>query len=472
MEPRRLVRLAATLLFLLAVVAISRRRQPSCPNPAAADVTLPEDSITLDHLGRELQEPGSSGNVVLANAAGVPTSRLAVFVRAWAEHSPATQLVIFTEQATLANSAVKRLYDDFRVIAVPFEAPPELEDPSDPEDFAKPGRLPLHTLEKYLAYIETEGLRQGVRGVAIVLDAGGVVVQSDPFLDPGVRAAIDTNGVVLSYEGGPQLGAVKAGDNEHVIKAVNSCFGSGVADKIAEEPLFNADVVFASATAARGYLFLISDVLATRVRSRCLRAHRADRAALQYAIQDFGADRKSLDFVVYLRDHINSTALGAAFGLPAHVDSRGVLHRGIMAGGSRRGLTPSVITAYHTHPHLLRYYLARYGSAVLEVDFVQRSGYIGELMIGSEELPELWNKAVALEYEQLNGDSRTEPVTLDRVIDAMVLREKRRKKQLMQEAKAAAHRAAGDEMNGDGGMGSVLGEGETNADEMQRPALP
>jgi len=417
--------LTLLILSLLALVLFSGQTTFNTCSRVSESIAPPQSTDSPGNPGENRPAPGSTGNLVFATAAKVPSARLQVFVQSWAEYSPGSQLVIFTEPETLEFASVQRLYNEFSVIAVPFTALPEIDDPDDPEDFARPGRLPMHFMQQVVQYLETKG--DGAKAVLVAIDAAGMASQGDPFIDPVVENVLRVNEVLLTLESGPLLGDVTVGQNIPVSRSINACFGSGVLKALEDKPLFNADLVIGSADAVRRYLILISDVMATRVRTRCLRDPRADRAALQYSIQDFGSDLKSLNFR-YKTASLRSPVFGAAFGMPAKLDGRGVLHRGIIPGTNRRGPTPALVTQYDAHPMLVRHYLNKYHIPYGDLEFAQTSGYNGSAMVGRANLPVSWERSVKTQYAQLSGDSAEQATTMEQVVDAMLAQQKAAKR--------------------------------------------
>ncbi len=179
-------------------------------------------------------------------------------------------------------------------------------------------------------------------------------------------------------------------DSAAVAGAVNACFGSGELAKIAGAALLSPDFVIGPAAGVLEHARLATDILATRVRHRCLKAERADAAALAYALHDFGADPRMLDFRFSVKESgRGAPALTAAVAFPAKLDAAGRLR----PGTRKAGPAAPVVVGYGAHPALVQHYLRRYGQreGVTDLDLAQRGAYSARALGGAGEgLPEAW----------------------------------------------------------------------------------
>jgi len=298
------------------------------------------------------------GRLVLAVATNTTAEKVAVFVQSWAYHAPGNQIVLFTEPYIYSEPGMSVFLKDYNVDVVQIERPREIDDVDDDEELPKPGRLSLESLRSVLKYLQQYSSE--TKGVALVLTAGDVVLQGYPFEDTSVRQYIPKQGLVFALQGGPQLGAVKVSQCDEVWRGVRDCFGSSMAERVGRLKLINGHVVLGAQKGMVEFLLLVVDVLATRTRERCLSHHRADLAAIQYSVGEFGRDPRNVDFVFSLRDHVTSTVYGVLYGLPAKIDTKGILRRRPPEGGVRRGPTPTIISQYSTNAYLLEMYTNRY----------------------------------------------------------------------------------------------------------------
>lgn len=314
-----------------------------------------------------LFQGGSEGRAVFAVATNTTAERVAVFVQSWAAYAPDHSIILFTEHDIAKDSQVGAFLKDYKVKVVEVERPALVDDEDDEEELPKPGRLALQSLQRVLKYMER--MNERYSGVALVLTAGDVVLQGDPFQDTSVKLYIPRQGIVLALQGGPQLGAVKVTQSSDMVDMLRDCFGSTMAEKMRHLGLINGNVVIGAQKGIVDLLVLITDVLATRTRERCLSHHRADLAAIQYSVGEFGRDPRNIDFAFSLRDHVTSTVFGALYGLPAKIDSKGILRRMIPKGGVRRGPTPTVISQYSSNGYLSDMYANRYKMYGKEIEF-------------------------------------------------------------------------------------------------------
>jgi len=279
------------------------------------------------------------------------------------------------------------MFKEYGVEVIPFEEPSFVDDPLDDEEEPKPGRLGLHVLRYFLKYLEHDGMNK-YKGVVLVLDAENVVFQGDPFAqDVSARQSLSRQSAVLATEGGPALGSVLVNMSRPMHMMIQDCFGTAMASRMGKLPVINGDVIIGSPYGVTQLVMLVVDVLATRTRERCLENGRADRAALQYSVGEFGRDPRNVDFSFSLRNHVTSTIFGVKHGLPAKIDSHGILRRTIPKGSVRRGPTPTIITQYSANSYLKNMYRARYKLyAHSQIDFDQRSGYEGDKLDASIQL--------------------------------------------------------------------------------------
>lgn len=378
---------------------------------ATADAT----ALALQAL-QEKQIPGSTGNMAMAFATKVSPARISVFVRSFAEHSPGTKLVIFTDPVLLDNPQIKELYKEYKVLGVKFAPPPEIEDPDDDEELRKPGRLILAAYEKYQEHLETKA--DWAQAVILFTNCRDVVLQSDPFLHAGTISTINRDAVLISTEGGAQFGDVLIKNHFTTTRSLNECFGSTVANKLADKPLLNADAIVGSRQAMRMFVTLMADIMATRVRVRCLRNPRADMAVLQYAIQDFGRATYNLDFTYVVRDHTMAPVYGIAYGFPVRLDLRGQVKRAV-------GRAPNVLTQYGAHPVLMQFFINKYKTPSGVLDFMQTSGYVGDDLPRSNKLPMSWETAAKEQAADLS-EAKGVRVGVDEAIERMIRKERKR----------------------------------------------
>jgi hypothetical protein len=320
--------------------------------------------------------PGEfDGHIVLAVATNTSTESLNIFVQSWAMHAPGNRIVVFAETDLLEAPGTAQFLKDYRVESVPVHRPKQIDDIFDEEEVPKPGRLALASLRQVAKYVQGtgHGVRvdwRRVKGVALVTTAGDVVLQGDPFGDTSVRQYIPKQGVVFALQGGPEIGKVKVSKDVEMMNSLRDCFGGNMAEKMGKLPLINGHVVIGAHKGMAEFLDLVVDVLATRTRERCLSHPRADLAAIQYSVGEFGRDPRNVDFAFSLRDHVTSTVYGALYGLPAKIDTAGMLRRRPPEGSARRGPTPTVISQYSSSSYLTMMYKGRYSWYARErVDF-------------------------------------------------------------------------------------------------------
>lgn len=320
-----------------------------------------EDS--KEHHGEESKGSGGErydGRLVLAVATNTTAERVAVFVQSWAQYAPGNRIVLFTEPEIHAEAGMSAFLKDYNVDVIQVDRPREIDDVDDEEEVPKPGRLALEGLRKVLHYMQRYTSQSSNKGIALVLSAGDVVLQGYPFGDTSVKQYIPRQGLVFALQGGPQLGAVKVSQCDEVWRGVRDCFGSSMAERVGRLNLINGHVVLGAQKGMVEFLLLVVDVLATRTRERCLSHHRADLAAIQYSVGEFGRDPRNVDFEFSLRDHVTSTVYGVLYGLPAKIDTKGILRRRPPEGGVRRGPTPTIISQYSTNAYLLEMYTNRF----------------------------------------------------------------------------------------------------------------
>jgi hypothetical protein len=316
----------------------------------------------------------------------------------------------------MARRRVAELYDRVGVEAIAFNPPPIIDDPTDKEDMRQPGRIPLSALQHYLLYLEQ---KPGAitKGVAILGAVENIALQGDPFANGQVRSTIAMGKVLVSEEGGAQLGGVQVQHHEPTLASVNDCYGTPGVTSLGEHPLLSADAVFGRRDAILHYVRLLADILDTRVRFRCLRNRRADIAALAHSVYEIGKDPLNLDFAFTIASFkdVHAPVFGASLGFPAVMDGYGIVHRAgsraaaeLLAEPNHQGPIPSVITQYDSHPELLKNFASRYRPDPVELEFVQSSGYIGTRLGGTEGsdgdpdgddelIPESWEEAVKRE---------------------------------------------------------------------------
>ena len=310
------------------------------------------------------------GKVVFAVATNTSEERVAIFVQSWALHAPGNRIILFSESYIRDSPGMATFLKDYRVELVDIVRPAEVDDVDDEEENPKPGRLGLASLQKVLEYMRDDIRKNPMsKGAALLLNAGDVVLQGDPFKDTSIMQYMPREGIVFALQGGPELGPVKVSDCPEMYDSLRDCFGSSMTEKMGRLRLINGDVVIGSQKGMVEFLVLVTDVLATRTRERCLSHTRADLAAIQYSVGEFGRDPRNVDFEFSLRDHVTSTVYGVRYGLPAKVDTRGLLRRKPPEGGLRRGPTPTVISQYSFNRYLTNMYLNKYRMYANDVIF-------------------------------------------------------------------------------------------------------
>lgn len=450
-RPTRLLTLFTVFGFAAAVLLMIFPRSTHTP--------IPEET-TINAYGDLITAPSATGNIALAYAYNsINIQRLAIFVHSWATRSPRTKLIIFTHPDLMARRRVAELYARVGVEAIAFNPPPIIDDPTDKEDVRQPGRIPLSALQHYLLYLEQKA-GDISKGVAILGAVENIALQDDPFANGEVRAAIATGKVLVSEEGGAQLGGVQVQQHEPTLASVNDCYGTPGVASLGEQPVLSADAVFGRRDAILQYVRLLADILDTRVRFKCLRNNRPDIAALAHSVYDIGKDPLNLDFAFSIASYkdMHAPVFGASFGFPAIMDGYGIIHRSgsraaaeLLAEPDHQGPIPSVITQYDSHPELMKMFVSLYRPDPVELEFVQSSGYIGS-RLGSTEgsdgdpdgddelIPDSWEDAVKRElatarHTAADGDGRVViPPTYDEIVDIMVKKRtgaaKRLRKQL------------------------------------------
>jgi hypothetical protein len=430
--------------------------------PRGVHTPIPEETTT-NIYGDLIMTPSASGNIALAYAYNtINVQRLAIFVLSWASRSPRTKLVIFTHPELMARRRVAELYARVGVEAVAFNPPPIIDDPTDKEDVRQPGRIPLSALQHYLLYLEQKP-GDISKGVAILGAVENIALQSDPFANGEVRAAVATGKVLVSEEGGAQLGGVRVQEHEPTRASVYDCYGPPGLASLKRRPLLSGDAVFGRRDAILQYVRLLADILDTRVRYKCLRNNRPDIAALAHSVYDIGKDPFNLDFAFSIASYndVHAPVFGASLGFPAIMDGYGTVHRSgsraaaeLLAEPNHQGPIPSVITHYDSHPNLLKNFVSLYRPDPAELEFVQLSGYIGSKLAstegsdgdpdGDDELiPDRWDEAVKKELSAArqaaaaaaSAEGRVViPPTYDEIVDRMVKKRngaaKRLRKQL------------------------------------------
>lgn len=316
------------------------------------------------------QAPGTSGStthdehVVLAVATNTTAEALSIFVNSWKAYAPAHRIVVFAETDVLETPGMSQFLKDVDVNSVTVHRPRLVDDIFDEEELAKPGRLALASLRLVANYVEVGGVSgidwKAVKGVVLVTTAGDVVLQGDPFGDNSVKQYIPKQGIVFALQGGPELGAVRASSDMEMMNSLRDCFGANMAEKMGKLALINGHVVIGAHRGMSEFLDLVVDVLATRTRERCLSHWRADLAAIQYSVGEFGRDPRNVDFPFSLRDHVTSTVYGVRYGLPCKIDATGIIRRRPAEGSDRRGPTPTVISQYSSSTYLKEMYKGRY----------------------------------------------------------------------------------------------------------------
>ena len=362
---RWLLGILSVLIFIVMVYIITRLGLFYGDRQATEGAVQQKASSLLGSGGAAFD-----GKVVFAVATNTSAERVAVFVQSWALHAPGNRIVLFSESYIHDSPGMATFLKDFRVELVDIVRPDEVDDVDDEDENPKPGRLALASMRKVLEYIRDDMRRNPMnKGASLVLDAGDVVLQGDPFKDTSVMKYIPREGIVFALQGGPELGPVKVSDCPEMYGSLHDCFGSSMTEKMGRLHLINGDVVIGSLKGMVDFLVLVTDVLATRTRERCLTHTRADLAAIQYSVGEFGRDPRNVDFEFSLRDHITSTVYGVRYGLPAKVDSQGVLRRKPPEGGQRRGPTPTVISQYSFNRYLTNMYLSKYRMYANDVTF-------------------------------------------------------------------------------------------------------
>ncbi len=317
------------------------------------------------------------GHVVLAVATNTTAESLSIFINSWKTHAPGHRIVVFAEPDIVDAPGVAQYLREQHVDAVKVHRPLLLDDIFDEEEPPKPGRLALASLRQVAKFVEGNGVVDWgtVKGVALVTTAGDVVLQGDPFEDNSVKQYIPKQGIVFALNGGPELGAVSVAADTEMVNSLRDCFGMNMAEKMSKLPLINGHVVLGARRGMSEFLDLVVDVLGTRTRERCLSHWRADLAAIQYSVGEFGRDPRNVDFPFSLRNHVTSTVFGARYGLPCKIDSAGVLRRRPAEGSVRRGPTPTVISEYSSNSYLWDMYKGRYTHYARErLDFDGRYG--------------------------------------------------------------------------------------------------
>jgi hypothetical protein len=384
--------------------------------PRSTHVT-PTEETTTNVYGDLIHTPSATGNIALAYAySNVNIQRLAIFVHSWATRSPGTKLVIFTHPDLMARRRVAELYDRVGVEAIAFNPPPIIDDPTDKEDMRQPGRIPLSALQHYLLYLEQKP-GDITKGVAILGAVENIALQGDPFANGQVRAAVAVGKVLVSEEGGAQLGGVQVQQHEPTLDSVSDCYGTPGVASLGEHPLLSADAVLGRRDAILQYVRLLADILDTRVRFRCLRNRRPDIAALAHSVYEIGKDPLNLDFVFTIAKYkdVHAPVFGASLGFPAVMDGYGIVHRSgsraaaeLLAEPDHQGPIPSIITQYDSHPELLKIFISLYRPDPVELEFVQSSGYIGKRLGNTEGsdgdpdgdddlIPESWEEEIKRE---------------------------------------------------------------------------
>jgi hypothetical protein len=312
------------------------------------------------------------GHVVLAVATNTTAESLSIFINSWKAYAPGHRIVVFAESDVLDAPGVGQYLRELHVDAVQVHRPPLLDDIFDEEEPQKPGRLVLASLRQVAKFVGANGVIDWgtVKGVALVTTAGDVVLQGDPFEDNSVKQYIPKQGIVLALNGGPELGAVRVAADTEMVSSLRDCFGMNMAEKMSKLSLINGHVVLGAHRGMSEFLDLVVDVLGTRTRERCLSHWRADLAAIQYSVGEFGRDPRNVDFPFSLRDHVTSTVYGVRYGLPCKIDSAGILRRRPPEGSARRGPTPTVISQYSSSSYLYDMYKGRYSHYARErLDF-------------------------------------------------------------------------------------------------------
>ncbi len=382
----RLLGLAALFAAALLIGVLAARGAPP-PPPACPDAGAAPPAPSAPLGARPV--PGASGAYAVGYApADAPLDRLAVFLASWREHSPATRVALLLPPSRLADPATAALLAELGAEGVPFEAPPERDDDEDEEEPRKPGRARAHALAEAFRYLARAG--PAARAAALCLAADETALQGDPWADGVVEYALRAGKVLFTAEAGPRAGALAVRDSAAVAGAVNACFGSGELAKIAGAALLSPDFVIGPAAGVLEHARLATDILATRVRHRCLKAERADAAALAYALHDFGADPRMLDFKFSIKESgRGAPALTAAIAFPAKLDAAGRLR----PGTRKAGPAAPVVVGYGAHPALVQHYLRRYGrrEGVTDLDLAQRGEYSAKALgSAGEGLPEAW----------------------------------------------------------------------------------
>ena len=304
------------------------------------------------------------GHVVLAVATNTTADSLSIFVNSWKAYAPGHRIVVFAEADVLETPGVGQFLKDVDVESVTVHRPRLVDDIFDDEELPKPGRLALASLRQVAKYVEGgPGASvdwSAVKGVVLVTTAGDVVAQGDPFGDTSVKQYIPKQGIVFALQGGPELGAVRVASDDEMMSSLRDCFGGNMGEKMGKLALINGHVVVGAHRGMSEFLDLVVDVLATRTRERCLHHWRADLAAIQYSVGEFGRDPRNIDFPFSLRDHVTSTVYGVQYGLPCKIDGSGLIRRRPAEGSVRRGPTPTVISQYSSNAYLKEMYKGRF----------------------------------------------------------------------------------------------------------------
>ena len=317
------------------------------------------------------------------------------------------------------------------VKGVPFIAPPKVDDP---RDTPKPGRIPMAALQHYLLYLE-QNPGDMTKGVAVLGPVQDIVIQADPFENFAIEQAILEGVMLFSQSGGTQIPNIRIRQHVPTTKTVHECYGSPGIISLRDKELLVADAAFGRRDVAMQYIRLLSDILETRVRFKCLTKERPDVAAIAHIVYNLGVDPLNLDFQfrVITPEEPDHPVLEVSFGLPAILDTRGKVHRGPMPPEPFVALikdpVPPIITRYEAHPTLLQVYLSTYRTAPIDLTFVQTTGYRGSKMelkgpknedldFDDEALPLSWAEAAKSEVSEaeLSGTS----ADFDEIVEKMV----------------------------------------------------
>lgn len=360
---RFLAILSATFILYMTVWKILMGGQPSRANLGVG---------TGGTWGGSSRSAAYDGHVVLAVATNTTAESLSIFINSWKTYAPGHHIVVFAESDVLDAPGMSQFLKELHVDSVTVHRPRLVDDIFDEEEPAKPGRLALASLRQVAKFVGVNrAIDWGtVKGVALVTTAGDVVLQGNPFEDNSVKQYIPRQGIVFALHGGPELGAVRVAADVEMLNSLRDCFGGNMAEKMSKLSLINGHVVIGAHKGMSEFLDLVVDVLATRTRERCLSHWRADLAAIQYSVGEFGRDPRNVDFPFSLRDHVTSTVYGAQYGLPCKIDSAGIIRRRPAEGSARRGPTPTVISQYSSSSYLRDMYKGRYTAYARErLDF-------------------------------------------------------------------------------------------------------